>query len=125
METRQTEITMTDDNINFFPSSLQAQGRRDVPQRYIATQAPLSQTVADFWEMVWENGCEVIVMAVNWSERGIVSEINTFCILKVAQAVFQHNIITSYVGVHVWPMAVFLLQHVENFYDMLLLASSM
>ena len=80
---------MTDDDINFFPSSLQAQGRRDVPQRYIATQAPLSQTVADFWEMVWENGCEVIVMAVNWSERGIVSKINTFCILKVAQAFFN------------------------------------
>ncbi|XP_066431609.1 receptor-type tyrosine-protein phosphatase-like N isoform X2 [Eleutherodactylus coqui] len=38
---------------------------------YIATQGALSHTIADFWQMVWENGCTVIVMLSPLVEDGV------------------------------------------------------
>jgi len=37
---------------------------------YIVTQGPLAQTVADFWQMIWEQGCVVIVMLSRLQDNG-------------------------------------------------------
>lgn len=36
---------------------------------YIATQGPLPHTAADLWQMVWEQGCVVMVMLTRLIEN--------------------------------------------------------
>ena len=40
--------------------------------RYISTQAPMNHTINDFWRMVWETHCAVIVMMTNVVENGCI-----------------------------------------------------
>ncbi|KAM9317314.1 tyrosine-protein phosphatase non-receptor type 14 [Gastrophryne carolinensis] len=42
----------------------------DKEWRYIATQGPLPQTFHDFWQMVWEQGVNVIAMIMSEEEEG-------------------------------------------------------
>lgn len=37
---------------------------------YVATQAPLPNTFADFYGMIWQEKCNVIVVITNMVERG-------------------------------------------------------
>ncbi|XP_063857245.1 mucin-2-like isoform X2 [Scylla paramamosain] len=46
-------------------------GARNESKYYIATQAPLDDTVADFWRMVWEQEARVVVMLTDFVEKGI------------------------------------------------------
>lgn len=41
-----------------------------IVNRYIATQGPLPNTTIDFWEMVWEQQCTLVVMLTTLVERG-------------------------------------------------------
>ena len=43
---------------------------------FIATQAPLPTTLADFWRMIWETDSRSIVMLSNEQESGKVRSIN-------------------------------------------------
>lgn len=36
---------------------------------YIASQGPMENTVCDFWQMIWEQGCVVIVMLTRLVEN--------------------------------------------------------
>ncbi|VDP14661.1 unnamed protein product [Soboliphyme baturini] len=39
--------------------------------RYVASQAPMRATAVDFWQMVWESGCFIIVMLTACVENGV------------------------------------------------------
>lgn len=46
-------------------------GPKDTTHYYIACQAPLENTIVDFWRMVWEQNSRVVIMATDLTENGI------------------------------------------------------
>ncbi|XP_050085564.1 mucin-5AC isoform X2 [Anopheles aquasalis] len=46
-------------------------GPKDSANYYIACQAPMENTINDFWRMIWEQNSKVIIMATDLSENGV------------------------------------------------------
>lgn len=71
-ETRVTLKAIKDSNTNSeYINANYVRGPRSESKYYIATQAPLDETVQDFWRMIWEQETRVIVMMTDFVEKGI------------------------------------------------------
>uniref|UniRef100_A0A915HIB1 protein-tyrosine-phosphatase n=1 Tax=Romanomermis culicivorax TaxID=13658 RepID=A0A915HIB1_ROMCU len=47
-------------------------GRNGNPRTFVATQGPMPNTVDDFWALVWQERCPVIVMMTKLKEKNVV-----------------------------------------------------
>ncbi|KAL3280367.1 hypothetical protein HHI36_017856 [Cryptolaemus montrouzieri] len=46
-------------------------GPKNIRKYYIACQAPMSNSVDDFWRMIWEQQCKVVLMLTHLFENGV------------------------------------------------------
>ena len=67
--TRVKLVGLKNDYINANHVSI---GDPDTQINFISTQAPLPNTVRDFWKMVWDQKSSVIMMLTNYREGGIL-----------------------------------------------------
>ncbi|XP_068155052.1 tyrosine-protein phosphatase non-receptor type 7-like [Drosophila tropicalis] len=70
-ETRVVLQRQNDDDKTEYINANYVRGPQDAPNYYIACQAPLESTTADFWRMIWEQQSRVIIQATDLSEEGI------------------------------------------------------
>ncbi len=55
----------------------------------IATQGPIKETINDFWDMIFEYDCQIIVQLCNWNENG---KEKCFDYININQLNYQYNI---------------------------------
>lgn len=70
-ETRVHLKRIGDDERTEYVNANHVKGPKDTTNYYIACQAPLENTIVDFWRMIWENKSRVIIMATDLTENGI------------------------------------------------------
>jgi protein tyrosine phosphatase len=63
--------------LQFYRSRLLLQGYRN-REIFIATQAPLKESIEDFWRLIWEYECYVLIMLLNEREDDEVRCLVTF-----------------------------------------------
>ncbi|XP_052863198.1 serine-rich adhesin for platelets [Anopheles cruzii] len=70
-ETRVNLKRLNDDEKTEYINANFVKGPKDGVNYYIACQAPMENTINDFWRMVWEQNSKVIIMATDLSENGV------------------------------------------------------
>ncbi|KPI90607.1 putative Tyrosine specific protein phosphatase [Leptomonas seymouri] len=101
---RLREASASGDGTYINANYIDAREKFNVPFVYIATQAPMKNTVLDFWRMVYENDCAYIVMlcAVKengkgksetyWPPRGEMYDMGLVSVTVVAENVRQDSV---------------------------------
>ena len=56
----------------------------------IATQGPIKETINDFWDMIFEYDCQIIVQLCNWNENG---KEKSFDYTNINKLNYQYDII--------------------------------
>ncbi|EFN80217.1 uncharacterized protein LOC105187055 isoform X2 [Harpegnathos saltator] len=70
-ETRVPLERLNNDPTTEYINASYVRGPKNATKYYIACQAPLDSTVTDFWRMIWEQQCKVIIMLTDLVENGV------------------------------------------------------
>uniref|UniRef100_A0A182N6H3 Protein-tyrosine-phosphatase n=1 Tax=Anopheles dirus TaxID=7168 RepID=A0A182N6H3_9DIPT len=70
-ETRVHLKRVSDDEKTEYINANFVKGPKDSVNYYIACQAPMENTINDFWRLIWEQNSKVIIMATDLSENGV------------------------------------------------------
>ncbi|XP_076678842.1 uncharacterized protein LOC143374540 isoform X2 [Andrena cerasifolii] len=70
-ETRVPLQKINNDPLSEYINASYVRGPKNAMRYYIACQAPMEATVTDFWRMIWEQQCKVIIMLTDLVENGV------------------------------------------------------
>nr|XP_033326409.1 putative GPI-anchored protein pfl2 [Megalopta genalis] len=70
-ETRVPLQKINNDSLTEYINASYVRGPKNAMRYYIACQAPMESTVTDFWRMIWEQQCKVIIMLTDLVENGV------------------------------------------------------
>ncbi|CAL7950322.1 unnamed protein product [Xylocopa violacea] len=70
-ETRVPLQKINNDPLTEYINASYVRGPKNATRYYIACQAPMETTVTDFWRMIWEQQCKVIIMLTDLVENGV------------------------------------------------------
>ncbi|CAD1475075.1 unnamed protein product, partial [Heterotrigona itama] len=70
-ETRVLLQKINNDPLTEYINASYVRGPKNATKYYIACQAPMESTVIDFWRMIWEQQCKVIIMLTDLVENGV------------------------------------------------------
>ncbi|CAK9834233.1 Tyrosine-protein phosphatase non-receptor type 7 [Anthophora retusa] len=70
-ETRVSLQKVNNDILTEYINASYVRGPKNATKYYIACQAPMESTVTDFWRMIWEQQCKVIIMLTDLVENGV------------------------------------------------------